>query len=109
MKGEATAKIRVDCKGIVGRVDLGEGLVTLFDTGRKVPVVDMAEAVVLRSMALSATDKTDKADIINQIADWTARIAKTVGVYPIGIAWIMDDGRVVVTEPWFMSLKEGNK
>lgn len=92
---------RVECLGIVGKFPTPDGMVTFYDTGRKMSPVDIAEAITLQHSYFGGIG--EQGETAKQLYDFTTRIAKKANVYPIGYAALAEDGRILVTEPWFES------
>lgn len=91
---------RVDCIGMVGKFPTPKGLVMFWDTGRLVSPVDFAEIIALQHSAFSGS-RNNRRRAMAQVYNHVSRIAHEVNVWPIGIAAVADDGRILVTEPWF--------
>ena len=97
---------RVECIGIVGKFPTPKGAQTFYDTGRKVSAVDVAEALTLQHSYFGGIGKQE--DTTKQLYDFATRMAKKVNVYPIGYAALAEDGRILVTEPWFEAKDDGH-
>ncbi|HUV52910.1 MAG TPA: hypothetical protein VMW64_07530 [Dehalococcoidia bacterium] len=93
---------RIECIGIVGKFPTPKGLVTFYDTGISVSAVEVAEAMALQHAVFNATGEAQKI-AIEKVKQFTIEIAQKVNVYPKGYAAFADDGRILVTEPWFES------
>ena len=91
---------RVDCIGMVGKLPTPKGKKMFWDTGRSVTPVQLAELLALRHSYFSSTAEEIK-EITSKIYSLMRELAEGINVYPIGFAGIADDGRVLVTEPWF--------
>jgi hypothetical protein len=90
---------RVDCLGIVGKLPTPKGLRTFWDTGRRISAVEVAEAITLQHSYFLGVG--EQKNTTNQLYDFATRIATKANVYPVGYAALADDGRILVTEPWF--------
>ena len=93
---------RVDCVGMVGKYPTPKGSVMFYDTGRTVSPVDLAEALALQHSAFTGSGAS-KEEAKKKAYKFVEEIAKKVNVYPVGYAALTDDGRILVTEPWFES------
>lgn len=90
---------QVSCLGIVGKLPTPKGLQTYYDTGRKISPIELAEALTLQHSYFMGIGKSE--DTAKQLHDFATQIAKRTNVYPKGYAALTDDGRILVTEPWF--------
>lgn len=73
---------------------------TFYDTGRKVSREDLAKAQALQYAAFYATGEIAQ-DAREKALEHVKTIAKKVNVFPMGKAALTDDGRILVTEPWY--------
>jgi len=92
---------KVECLGIVGKFPTPKGIQMFYDTGIKLSAVDIAEALILQHSYLAGIGEQE--DTAKQVYDFATRMAKKANVYPIGYAALAEDGRILVTEPWFES------
>lgn len=90
---------RVECLGIVGKFPTPKGMKTFYDTGRKVSAVDVAEAITLQHSYFAGIGGQE--ETAKQLYGFATQMAKKANVYPIGYAALAEDGRILVTEPWF--------
>jgi len=93
---------RVECVGMVGKFPTPKGLVTFYDTGKSVSPVELVEALALQHSAFTGTPAS-KEQAGKKAYKFIEEIAQKVNVYPVGYAALTDDGRILVTEPWFES------
>lgn len=85
----------------MGKFPTPNGMQTFYDTGQKISPTELAEAMVLQHSMAQGIGKEE--DTVKQIFDFLTKIAKKANVYPVGFAALAEDGRVLVTEPWFES------
>jgi hypothetical protein len=85
---------------MVGRVG-GGGSLTFYDTGRSLAPADFAEAIALQHSYFAVTGRDQKRLVAQKLYDFVASLAKKTGVIPIGKSALSDDGRILVTEPYF--------
>jgi hypothetical protein len=91
---------RIECKGMIGKFPTPQGMQTMYDTGQSLSPVDLAEALALQHSVFNATGALqDKA--IQRLRDFMTEVVNKVNVYPVGYAGLSDDGRILVTEPWY--------
>ncbi len=91
---------RVDCIGMVGKFPTPKGLLMFWDTGRTIAPVQLAELLALQHSVFNATGETRK-EAWGKVASLMREVAHQANVYPTGQAAVADDGRILVTEPWF--------
>ena len=96
---------RVDCIGMVGRLETPKGLLMFWDTGKAITPIQFAEILALQHSVFSATGKAQQ-DAVDKIFKLTTEIIHQVNVWPVGQGALADDGRILVTEPWYEE-KEG--
>ena len=94
-------KKKVQCIGMVGKFPTPEGLLMFYDTGRCLSPLDLAEAMALQHSYFSKG--VNKEEVSEKLYRFMNEVEKKVDVYPIGQAAIADDGRILVTEPFFES------
>jgi hypothetical protein len=96
---------RVECKGMVGKYPnpKGKGMIAFYDTGVSIPPEDVAEAITLQHLAFFATTAAARQQAMEKVVEFTKAMAKKVNVYPKGMAALAEDGRILVTEPYFES------
>jgi len=95
---------RVEC---IGKVDVGNAPMAFWDTGRLVTPVQLAEVMALQHSAFFACGKT-RQEAMKKIYEKATEIAHQVNVYPVGKAALADDGRILVTEPYFNEKEAGD-
>lgn len=86
---------------MVGKLPTPKGLVMFYDTGRCLSPVQLTEALALQHSFFS--NGVDKEKATEEINNFINGIIQKVGVYPVGQAALADDGRILVSEPWFES------
>ena len=91
---------RVDCVGMIGKFPTPKGLLMFWDTGKSMTPVQLAESLALQHSVFGATGEKRK-EAIKKISNLIIEIAHQVNVYPIGQAALADDGRILVTEPYY--------
>ena len=94
--------LKVECIGMVGRYPTPDGEMTFYDTGRFVAPEDLAEALALQHSAFAVTGR-QRRKVVREITRLLMKITRKVNVYPVGKAALADDGRILVSEPWFES------
>ena len=97
--------IKIECIGMVGKFPTPEGLVMFYDTGRSIELGDLAELMAKRSSLIEAGPGSIK-EAGEGIFELAIEIANKTDVYPAGYAAVAEDGRILVTEPWFESNAE---
>jgi len=90
---------KIQCIGMVGKYPTPKGLLMFYDTGRCLSPTDLAEALALQHSYFSGG--VDKGKVAEKLYSFMNEIAHKADVYPIGQATLIDDGRIIVTEPWF--------
>lgn len=94
--------IKVDCVGMVGKLPTPKGLLMFWDTGKSISPLQLAEIIALQHSVFSATGKSQK-EAWGKVTELMTKITQETNVYPVGQAALADDGRILVTEPWFES------
>ncbi len=89
---------RVEC---IGKVDVGNAPMAFWDTGRRVTPIQLAEITALQYTAFFACGHKLREEARRRIWEKANEIAHQVNVYPVGKAALSDDGRILVTEPYF--------
>ena len=91
---------RVDCIGMVGKLPTPKGFLMFWDTGKVTTPVQLAEVLALQHSVFSATGKA-KQEAADRTWKLITEIAYQVNVWPAGKAALADDGRILVTEPYY--------
>ena len=91
---------KVECVGMVGKYPTPKGLVMFYDTGRSVTPVMLAEIIALQH-SFYQLPESKRGDVTEKLIKKAKELAQQVNVYPAGFAALADDGRILVTEPWF--------
>ncbi|GAI05718.1 unnamed protein product, partial [marine sediment metagenome] len=69
-------------------------------TGKSITPVQLAESLALQHSVFSATGEERK-EAIKKTSNLIIEIAHQVNVYPVGQAALADDGRILVSEPYY--------
>lgn len=91
---------RVDCVGMVGKYPTPKGLVMFWDTGKSVSPVQLAESQAIQHAVYNSSNK-DRTRAMEKAGKIVMELARAANVYPEGFAVLADDGRMLVTEPWY--------